>query len=266
MGRTLFFLFWIAVGTTLLPVPGGTHSAFAAADFLSDEFYENEQPAGHDKDPLEPMNRVLFDFNDKMYFWVMEPVADIYSRVLPQDLRGCIGNFFWNLAEPVHFINALLQGRFADSGTIVLRFVVNSTLGVYGLGDPAAREFSLPPVEATLGGTLHRWGVGDGFYLVVPFYGPSTLRDFSGLLVDGLGMTPYYTWTDDLIVQSGIYAGKQTNSLSLHLGEYEQLKSVLFDPYIAFRNGYFQHRREQAEFQNSGTADPAATSTEGGKD
>lgn len=230
---------------------GQANFAHAAgrADFLSDEFYEDEEGHSPVGDPLEPLNRLVFDFNDKLYIWVMDPVASMYSRAVPQDLRSSFNNFFWNLEEPVRFLNAILQGRLGDSGKILFRFVVNSTLGVYGLGDPASREFSSPQVEATLSGTLARWGLGDGCYLVVPLYGPSTLRDFSGALVDGFGMTPYYTWTEEFSVKVGVYAGKETNALSMHLGEYEQLKNVLFDPYLSFRNGYFQHRREQPEFQ-----------------
>lgn len=223
----------------------------AGADFLSDEFYQDDEGAAEIYDPFEPLNRGIFNFNDKMYLWVMEPVASMYSRVVPLDLRGCIHNFFWNLAEPVRFVNTVLQGRFTDAGRVLLRFAVNSTVGVYGLGDPAEREFALPHVRATLGGTLARWGLGDGFYMVVPLHGPSTLRDFTGTIIDGLGMTPYYTWTDDLYVQGLIYVGKETNSLSMHLGEYEKLKNVLFDPYLSFRNGYMQLRREKSEFRTS---------------
>jgi len=213
-------------------------------DFLSDDFYLYDEEAPEVQDPLESMNRVIFNFNDKMYIWVMEPVATVYSHAVPHDLRNCIFNFFRNLEEPVRFINTLLQGRFSDAGDVLVRFVINSTLGVYGLGDAATRVFEVPPVEATLGGTLARWGVGDGCYLVVPLFGSSTLRDFTGTVVDSFGMTPYYTWTDDIYVMGGVYAGKETNKLSMHLGEYEQLKNVLFDPYISFRNAYFQYRRK----------------------
>lgn len=232
-----------------LAAPGPVFAA--GADFLSDEFYLDDEGAAEIYDPFELLNRGIFNFNDKMYIWVMEPVASVYSHVVPFDLRGCIHNFFWNLAEPVRFINTVLQGRFTDAGHVLLRFALNSTVGVYGLGDPAAREFALPQVRATLGGTFAKWGLGDGFYMVVPLHGPSTLRDFTGTVIDGLGMTPYYTWNDDLFVQGAIYVGKETNSLSMHLGEYEKLKNLLFDPYLSFRNGYMQLRREKIEFRTS---------------
>jgi len=234
----------VSVADVLPLLPLASAAAGKKVDFLSDDFYEYDEDSAEVQDPLEPMNRVVFNFNDKMYFWVMEPVASVYSHVVPFDLRDCIANFFRNLEEPVRFINTLLQGRFGDAGDVLTRFLINSTLGVYGLGDAASREFDFPPVEATLGETLATWGIGDGFYLVVPFYGSSTLRDFTGTMIDGFAMTPYYTWTDDIYTMAAIYAGRETNKLSMHLGEYEELKNVLFDPYISFSNAYFQYRRE----------------------
>lgn len=224
-------------------------------DFLSDDFYEFNIDDPGVQDPLESLNRVVFEFNDTMYIWVLEPVATVYSYAIPVDFRSCIYNFFRNLEEPVRLVNTLLQGRFTDAGEVLLRFVINSTLGVYGLGDAAARVFDFPPVEATLGETLARWGVGDGFYLVIPLYGSSTLRDFTGTLVDGFGITPYYTWTDDIYIMGAIYIGKETNKLSMHLGEYEELKNVLFDPYISFRNAYFQYRRKLRDHPPSDPVD-----------
>lgn len=213
-------------------------------DFLSDEFYSPEAETEVFNDPLEPMNRVIFRFNDTMYIWVMEPVASFYSKAVPWDIRSCIENFFRNLEEPVRFINTLLQARFSDSVKILGRFVINSTLGIYGFADAAGREFGIRPVEATMGETLQTWGIGDGFYLVIPLYGPSTLREATGTVVDSLEMTPYYTWTDDLATNATIYVGKETNSLSLRLGQYEEWKQLLFDPYISLRNAYFQHRKK----------------------
>jgi len=213
-------------------------------DFLDDEFYED---TGDDqaevKDPLESFNRAMFHVNDFSFTWIFNPVATGYSYVVPSDFRGAIDNFIENLQEPVNFLNALLQGRFSDAGTAVFRFVVNSIAGVGGLGDPAGREMGFARAEATLAQTLGTWGVGDGFYLVVPFYGATTLRDFAGDLVDGF-ITPYYYWVDGLGAAAGIYTGKELNNLSLHLGEYEDLKAMSLDPYIAIRSGYFQYRKQ----------------------
>lgn len=240
----VFPLIFIICGLLLLIVQPGFSADDDAVDFLSDDFYEEETASIEADDPLEPFNRAMFEFNDKTYTYVFNPVAEGYSAVVPYDIRGTIWNFFRNLEEPVRFLNCLLQARFSDAGTVLVRFLVNTTCGVAGLGDPAGRELGFTRVEATLGETMAAWGIGDGAYLVVPFYGPSTLRDFSGTVIDGLGMTPYYTFTEDLGVIAGIYLGKETNKLSLHLGEYEEMKKLSFDPYIALRNGYFQYRKK----------------------
>jgi len=213
-------------------------------DFLSDDFYEDEPAAIEVNDPIESFNRAMFQFNDKTYTYIFNPVAEGYSAVVPIDIRGIIDNFFKNLEEPVRFINCLLQGRFSDAGSVFVRFLSNSTIGIGGLVDFAGRELGYEPVDATLGETLGVWGIGDGFYLVVPFFGSSTLRDFTGTIVDGLALTPYYTYIDKWSVKTGIYAGKTTNQLSLHLGEYEDLKKLSFDPYVALRNSYFQYRKK----------------------
>lgn len=240
MNRSIALLLCASAAAVLLTA---SVAAGTKVDYLSDDFYAYEEDATEVRDPLEPFNRVIFNFNDKMYIWVMEPVASVYGRVIPLDFRDCIYNFFSNLEEPVRFVNSLLQGRFIDAGNVLQRFLINSTLGIYGLGDAATRVFDVPPVDASLGQTFASWGIGDGFYLVVPFYGSSTLRDFSGTVIDGFAMTPYYAWTDEFYEMGAVYAGRETNRLSMHLGEYEELKNVLFDPYISFRNAYFQYRR-----------------------
>ena len=216
-------------------------------DFLTDEFYEENGEVIQAPDPYENFNRAMFTFNDRFYFWVVDPVATGYSYVVPADLRGCVGAFFSNIEEPIRFLNTLLQGRLRDSGRIASRFLITTPLGVYGMADVAAQEFDLPPVAATLGETLGVWGVGDGFYLVVPFMGPSTLRDFSGTVIDSFGTSPYWCWanyecTRDWPTMMTIYTGRKVNSVALELGEYEKLKELTLDPYVAFRNAYFQQR------------------------
>ncbi|WP_051308976.1 MlaA family lipoprotein [Desulfogranum japonicum] len=216
-------------------------------DFLDDDYYTNQSPTEHVPDPLEPFNRLMFQFNDVTYIYVLDPVATGYSKIVAEDFRSIIGNFFYNLEEPVRFVNCLLQGRVKDSGTVLGRFAVNTLFGVFGLGDPARTDFNLQPTDASLGQTLGTWGVGDGFYLVVPLFGSTTLRDFSGTIIDSFMATPYYSWADDYIVTAGIYTTKEVNKLSFHLGEYNELKKISFDPYIALRDGYFQYRKRQRD-------------------
>ncbi|PIE55671.1 MAG: VacJ family lipoprotein [Desulfobulbus propionicus] len=222
-------------------------------DFLSDDFYESETVYTGARDPIEPFNRLMFEFNDISYTWVVDPVARGYSQLLPGDLRGSIGNFFSNLGEPVRAVNCLLQGRVEDAGQVVGRFFLNTVFGVFGFGDAATRVFKVDPVYASLGETLGVWGIGDGFYLVVPFFGASTLRDFTGTVVDGFAMTSCYPWwPSDPEASFAVYSGREVNRVSLHLGEYEALKDISFDPYVAMRNAYFQYREKR---RNSGEED-----------
>ncbi|MCL1980905.1 MAG: VacJ family lipoprotein [Proteobacteria bacterium] len=216
-----------------------------SVDFLNDESYEKPTSEVKVSDPIEPFNRAMFVVNDKFYIWLLEPVATGYSKVLPADIRTCIGNFFYNLGEPVRSVNCLLQGRFRDAGSTLGRFLINSIFGVFGLADPAGDEFSIAPRYASFGETLSVWGVGDGFYLVVPLLGPSTLRDFSGTVVDGVASATYAPWNDDTVTTATVQGTKVVNRASLHLGEYVEIKSMTFDSYVAFRNGYYQMRSKQ---------------------
>ena len=234
----------LLLATAVLTPPGLSMAADdSTVDFLDDEFYDSELTFDESEDPLESFNRAMFQFNDFTYTWVFNPVATGYSHIVPVDIRGSVGNFFYNLEEPVRFLNSILQGRFSDAGTVLVRFLINTTGGVAGLGDPAGRELGFEAIDATLGETLSVWGVGDGFYLVVPFYGPTTLRDFSGDMVEGLALSPYYYWADGFEEVAAIYLGKELNKMLMHLGEYEDMKQLSFDPYVALRNGYFQYRK-----------------------
>jgi len=213
-------------------------------DFLDDSFYEAAPEQIEVADPLEPFNRVMFKFNDYMYTWVMEPLASSYSQMVPADVREAAAHFCYNFQEPVRFVNALLQFRFADAGTLLVRFTVNTIAGVGGLGDPAERELGFKAVEAGLGETLATWGIGDGFYLVIPSLGATTLREFSGSVLDSLSMTPYYFLADSFEEAFAIYMSKELNKVSLRLGDYEDVTQMSVDPYTAFRDGYFQRRKQ----------------------
>ncbi|MDD2466486.1 MAG: MlaA family lipoprotein, partial [Desulfobulbus sp.] len=136
--------FWLSIMIISLVLTG---RPTMAADLLDDASYQDDGVYAV-TDPIEPINRAFFVFNDKFYLWVLDPVATGYSKVLPGDIRGCVGNFFYNLGEPVRAANCLLQGRFRDSGLTLSRFLLNSVFGVFGLADPASHEFAIAPVSA----------------------------------------------------------------------------------------------------------------------
>jgi phospholipid-binding lipoprotein MlaA len=213
----------------------------AYPDLLSDDEFDEFAEEEEVYDPLESINRVSFVFNDKLYFWVLKPVKSGYSYVVPQDFRMVIGNFFFNLGSPGRLVNNLLQGRFKDAGVVLLRFVINTTYGIYGFGDVAAQEFDLQPQRADFGQTLGVWGLSDGPYIVWPLFGPSNVRDSVGLVGDWQ-LHPY-TYTDMTGAQEVAAFGTEfVNNLSITPDVYEEMKRISLDPYIATRKAYYDYR------------------------
>lgn len=218
-------------------------------DLVDDDEWDEDAADDFDReelktisDPLEPLNRVFFTFNDKVYEWVLSPLTDGYIWVLPRDLRECFGNFFYNLAAPVRFVNSLLQGEFKQSGIVLSRFFINSSIGVYGLVDVANLEFDIKPKNADFGQTLGRWGVGDGIYICWPVVGPSSIRDSIGLVVDAYTHPiPYFH--DNRVLDVSYYTSNKVNTLSLNPDIYDDLKRFSLDPYIASRQAYYDYRK-----------------------
>ena len=134
-------------------------------------------------DPLEPFNRTMYNFNAGFDRYVFLPVVSGYEYVMPDFAETGVTNFFNNLAEVKYLINNVLQGEVKDSGVTLSRFAINSTVGVLGVWDPATK-MELFVREEDFGQTLGKWGVGNGPYLVLPFFGPSTIRDAGGLAFD----------------------------------------------------------------------------------
>lgn len=194
-------------------------------------------------DPLEPINRFFFQFNDKMYFWVVKPVGTVYKTFIPTGVRTGIKNAFNNLRAPIRLVSCLVQGRFSAASTEVERFVINSTLGVGGYFDIAKTHFDIEPHNEDFGQALGARGVDEGIYINWPILGPSTARDSVGLAVDFF-LDPLLYMPTDIPTQVSIRAGSYTNDTSLRIGEYEDLKKASVDPYIAVKDAYIQHRRE----------------------
>lgn len=134
-------------------------------------------------DPLEPVNRVVDRFNDRVDRAVVKPVAEVYEKAAPAPVRTSVTNFFGNLGEPNVIVNQFLQGKGREGMSDTGRFLVNSTLGVFGLFDPAT-QMGLKKHDEDFGQTFGRWGIGEGWYLVLPLMGPSTVRDAVGRVGD----------------------------------------------------------------------------------
>jgi phospholipid-binding lipoprotein MlaA len=226
----------------------GDGAAETSDDDISAEPAESEEVGETIADPIEPVNRAFFHFNDKLYFWVLKPVATGYKAIIPEDGRIGIRNFFSNLTTPVRLANCLLQARFKGAGNETLRFVVNTTYGLGGVLDTAKKEFKIAKQEADFGQTLGIWGMGPVFYLDLPVLGPSSLRDGLGFAVDA-SLNPQTYLAFYFVVYSYANTGgwilEKINEASLTLGEYESLKKAALDPYIALREAYSQYRQNK---------------------
>lgn len=209
-----------------------------------DPSYGEEEDAGEVSDPLEPFNRAMFVFNDRLYFWVLKPVARAYNEVFPEPLRVAFKNFFLNLLTPVRAVNCLLQGKPDAFATEIGRFVINTTMGVYGFGDAASVCFDIKRRDEDLGQTLGVYGAGPGVYLCWPVFGPSNIRDTIGMIGDGF-LNPLYFWPQETVYRAGISGFRVVNNTSLELGEYESIKKASIDPYVAVRDGYQQYRNNK---------------------
>ncbi len=207
--------------------------------------FQDETPSLSIADPLEPINRAVFVFNDKAYYWVMKPVARGYRAVVPEIVRISVRNFFSNLTMPIRFANNLLQGKFRNSGVELIRFAINTTAGIGGFFDPAKDDLLLQPRNEDLGQTFGTYGLGHGFYIVLPILGPSSLRDATGLAGDSFLDPVNYAGESEVV--AGIKTFKAVNDLSLRIGEYEDLTRPALDPYVAVRDAYTQYRAKEVD-------------------
>lgn len=213
-----------------------------------------------ERDPLEKANRVVWGVNRGVDQVVIKPVTSVYRAVTPKPVRGLVANFFNNLYEPWSFVNNVLQGKPNRAGSNLGRFLVNSTLGIGGLFDPASK-MGLKPAYEDLGQTFARWGMNGGPYLILPLLGPSTLRD--GI---GSGVAFYADPVNIAIQQAHVnvwykrgyrvaYIVNARSELTESGGD-AFLESSL-DPYAAARSAFLQRRTAAiADLEDSADAGP----------
>ncbi len=206
---------------------------------------ESEEQLESIADPLEPVNRAFFTFNDKLYFWVFKPVASGYKAVTPQIVRVSISNFFSHARTPVRLVNCLLQADLKCAGTETARFFLNTTIGFAGFFDSAKTGFNLERQERDFGQTLGIWGIGPVCYFDWPILGPSSVRDTIGYIGD-LALDPRtYIPSRYFYLDLSAWVLDKVNETSLTIGEYEDLKKAALDPYIALREAYHQYRQNK---------------------
>ena len=214
----------------------------------------NEGEKAEIADPLEPFNRAMYHFNDKLYFWVLKPVAQGYGKVVPEAARVGVDNFFKNLAFPIRFVNCLLQANFGGAAEELGRFAINTLWGIGGLLDPASsQDINLTKQDEDFGQTLGAYGIGQGFYINWPIFGPSSSRDTVGLVADTF-LRPF-TYLSPWYTGAGAMAYDTVNNTSLRIGDYEALKGAAIDPYVAIRDAYVQYRLKKVK-QKGGSPPP----------
>ncbi len=192
------------------------------------------------KDPLEGLNRGIYKFNDTVDKAAVKPVAGAYKAVVPGTVRTGVNNFFSNLGTVVTIINDLLQLKFDKAMTDTGRFVINTTFGIGGLIDVASMD-GIEKRSEDFGQTLAYWGWENSTYLVLPFIGPSTVRDAGGLVVDSAWLDPIY-YVDHVPTRNSMLATKFIDRRSQFLPASDLLDEAALDPYAFMRDAYLQRR------------------------
>ena len=215
-------------------------------EYEDDEEYDDE--VAQINDPLYPINYAIFRLNDILYVVIMKPAAQTYNFFIPVEFRTVISNFFYNLRFPIRFVNSLLQFKGTKAVHELGGFLLNSTIGLAGLGEVAS-HWDLKPSPEDLGQTLAVWGAGNGFFIMYPILGPSSLRDSArfvdSFFLDPVGWLQYdrfggYSWRTTL----AITAYDKFNELSLSYEDIDALMEAALDPYVAVRDAYVEHRNK----------------------
>lgn len=227
--------FWLFLASMTFSLPVTAEEAASPDDAGTVSSVTLAAP-GHNPDPWEKFNRSVFRFNDTLDRHAFRPVAKGYKKITPQPVRTGITNFFINLRSPIVVLNDLLQGKVKQAGRDTARFVVNSTVGIAGFWDVAVR-MNLPANDEDFGQTLGVWGVKSGPYLVLPFMGPSSVRDTAGFGVDVLSSPRRYLLDSDVdLILVGIDLVNSRASLL-------DLESIIQgDRYLFIRDLYLQRR------------------------
>lgn len=240
MKRVFFIIFIIFFSTSI---------SAAQEENFDDEFNEAQQVF----DPLSSYNQTMTNFNDKFLMNVLKPVATTYADIVHENIRTGISNVFDNLLFPIRFVNNVLQLKFVNASQELGRFAVNSTFGLLGIMD-VAEKLDLKPHKEDFGQTLGFYGVGSGFHIVIPFFGPSNLRDIFGIATDSF-VNPLstavvyepYQIPDNALQELGYRSYNLVNEYSLHIEDYEGLKRNAVDLYPFLRDIYEQRRKKLIE-------------------
>lgn len=202
-------------------------------------------------DPIEPLNRGIFAFNNALDLVIIGPLAKIYNAVFPGFVKDSVQSFMRNLKSPLIIANSLLQGDISNAGVATARFIINTTVGIGGLVDVASKQ-GLNYRAEDFGQTLATWGLGEGMYIVLPVIGPSSLRDTAGLAVDTIAdpVRIYAHNTDNMWIyytRAAVEGIDTRNRMSKGL---EDMRRNSLDYYAAVRSAYAQKRQSLVRNEN----------------
>lgn len=209
--------------------------------------------SGNPKDPIEGFNRAMFGFNEGLDKVIIKPVASGYEAVLPSPIRTGVANFFSNIADLMIGVNNLLQGKPAEAASDAGRVLVNTTVGFLGLIDVAS-SLGLEKHEEDFGQTFGRWGVGDGAYVVLPFFGPRTARDTVGLIFDVA--TDPVAHVDHVPTRNVLLFTRVISDRAELLKADKVIEEAALDKYSYVRDAYLQRRRSLIHDGNPPRLDP----------
>ncbi len=229
----------------VVQAPGAGEQEMTVLDetVAGESFEDPFDAAAHEsvRDPWEPFNTEILEFNHWVDIYLMRPAARAYSGILPPDVQHSIAQAFDNLGFAPRLLNNLFQGKFTGAGRETQRFLLNSTLGVGGFFDVATHVFEIesPPAE-DVGQTLAVYGVRSGPYLILPMFPPMTVRDVTGY-VGGIVLNPVNFFIP-FLPNLGVNATQRINDRSLNLKTFEDIEASTLDLYGAIRSGYFERR------------------------
>ena len=250
---------WTMLASSLLAVVSFTTPALSqdvapfSANPAARQAATAQTPPGESQavtpDPLAGFNEPMFTFNLKLDDWVLRPVAKGYSFIAPQPVREGVGRFFDNVRVIPRFANNLFQLKLVEASTEVARFGINSTIELAGFFDPAQELFGLERKPNDFGLTIRYYNIPTGPYVMLPFFGPSTIGDTVGLVADGAMNPMDYllpTWIT-LVVSTGQRAAEAVNYRSLHMNQFEEADRYAIDLYGAVQDAYLQTREHEVK-------------------
>ena len=217
---------------------------------LDDEWDAYDEPLVV-KDPFEGYNRFMFGVNNKIYTFIFNPLSNVYDFLIPKKIQGSVNNFVQAIGTPKRLFNNILQGKPKAAMTEVGRLLVNATLGIGGLFDPADRVFNLKQQNEDFGQTLGSYGMETGTYIIWPVIGPSTTRESIGFAVDAAFNPLLWFGVYDVAPQDGFRAislTKRVNNYSYTTRDaYKRLTENALDPYISMQYAFIQNREKKVK-------------------